>query len=438
MKNVHLSRGEPFRLSISLPGDKSISHRAVIFASIAKGVSTIRNFSGGKDNWSTVGAFRSLGIPIDAPDNTTLIIQGNGRYGFTAASDTIDCGNSGTTMRLMMGLLAAQPFRSMLDGDESLRRRPMNRVISPLKLMGARLKALRENNFAPIQIESCEKLQGIHYPMPIASAQVKSAILLAGLYAENETIVEEKEASRDHTELMLKEWGYSVSMSTGKIVLRRPLSDVPGREITIPGDPSSAAFFIALTLLTPLSSLIIENIGVNPTRTGFIEAVRRMGGNIELENERFSGGERVADIRVSSSALHGIDLCGADIPRTIDEIPMLAVLAAFADGATTIRDAHELRVKETDRIHALCSGLKAFGAPVTENQDGLIIHGGSPLIPGEVESFDDHRIAMAFAIGAARIEGESMIKNVSCVDISFPDFFRLLEAFHVPMKSLSQ
>ena len=407
---------------IAIPSDKSISHRSVMFGALALGKTTIHNFLMGDDCLSTIECFRKLGLTIEI-DGTTVTVYGKGLYGLTAPKDVLDCGNSGTTARLISGILAAQNFPSTLTGDASIQKRPMKRVIAPLTLMGARLQAT-DDSFCPIRIEP-SKLKGITYHSTVASAQVKSCILLAGLYADGPTTVTEPSISRDHTERMLAAFGASLTRE-GTAVTINPCKELYGGDITVPGDISSAAFFIVAALITPNSELTIKNVGINPTRRGVLDVLIEMGGDITLLNEQFIGGEPVCDLKVKSSKLHGTVIGGTIIPTLIDEIPALAVAAAFADGQTVIKDASELKVKESNRITALHSELTKMGADITVAEDGLIINGGKTLNGALLDTFDDHRMAMSLAIAACNASSPSTLLNPHCVSISFPNFFDLL------------
>ena len=414
----------PLHGDISVPGDKSIAHRAVIFGSIAQGRSRIFNLSDGDDNSRTVRAFRQMGVGISR-DGDALCIEGLGWRGLHAPAETVDCGNSGTTMRLLSGLLAGLPFHSELDGDASLRQRPMQRVIDPLTQMGAKITSKSGNGLAPLDIEGGD-LHGIHYSMPIASAQVKSAILFAALQAHGATTVEEPQPSRDHTEVMIRGFGGTVSVNGRSITLTGG-QNLVGREVRIPGDLSSAAFFIVAAALIPGSELTIRNVGCNPTRDGVIEVLLRMGAAIEKFNERTAAGEPVADFRVRGGKLHGVEVGPEFVARTIDEYPILAIAAALAQGTTVFADVQELRYKESDRIAAMAEGLRCLGVIVEERQDGMTIHGGPGFEGGAVRSFTDHRIAMSFAIAGLLSDHGVAVDDARCADISFPTFFELLE-----------
>jgi 3-phosphoshikimate 1-carboxyvinyltransferase len=409
---------------IIVPGDKSISHRAIMFASLAQGESRIRGLLRGEDCLSTMQAFKSLGIEVVEAGADELIVHGRGLDGLREPTDVVDCGNSGTTMRLMSGILVAQPFFSVLTGDQYLRQRPMGRVIGPLSGMGAKILGREDHSKAPLAIDG----GGLHpteYHSPIASAQVKSAVLLAGMQIEGTTTVYEPHLSRDHSERMLRYFGAGLeSFSGGARVTGRVA--LTGQDIEVPGDISSAAFFLVAGLIVPGSELLLQNVGVNPTRCGVIDILQQMGGSIELTNQRELSGEPVADLLVKSSSLHGIEIGGSLIPRAIDEFPVISVAATFASGTTTIRDAKELRVKETDRIAAMCETLGALGGVIEPREDGMVITGRHPLTGGRVNSFGDHRIAMSLAVAALVAEGDVEIADTACTETSFPGFWDLL------------
>jgi 3-phosphoshikimate 1-carboxyvinyltransferase len=412
------------RGEIAVPGDKSIGHRAVIFGSIAEGRTRIFNLSGGEDNRRTVQAFKDMGVDI-REEGGALCVDGRGWEGLSEPSHTIDCGNSGTTMRLLSGVLAGRPFSSRLDGDASLRRRPMQRVIDPLTRMGAKISAQADRGLAPLEIAGA-KLKGIHYQMPVASAQVKSAILLAGLQAEAVTAVEEPQNSRDHTELMIRGFGGQVSVDSRTISVRGG-QRLTGRDVRIPGDISSAAFFLVAAAMIPGSEVVIRGVGTNPTRDGVIEILRRMGADVEAMNARIETGEPVADLKVRGGRLKGVDIGPEMVARTIDEYPVLAVAAAAANGRTTMVGVKELRYKESDRIAAMAEGLRRLGIAVEEREDGMSIEGGKSLAGGKVRSYGDHRVAMALSVAGLASQGGIEIDDADCVDISFPSFFELLE-----------
>ncbi|MCK5912673.1 MAG: 3-phosphoshikimate 1-carboxyvinyltransferase [Desulfuromusa sp.] len=407
-----------------VPGDKSISHRAIMFASLAQGESRIRGLLRGEACLSTLKAFCSLGIEVVEKADDELIIHGRGLAGLQEPTDVVDCGNSGTTMRLMSGILAAQPFFSILTGDQYLRKRPMGRVINPLTAMGAKILGRDGHSKAPFAIDG----GGLHpteYHSPIASAQVKSALLLAGMQIEGTTTVYEPHLSRDHSERMLRYFGADLeSFAGGARVTGR--AQLQGCNVEVPGDISSAAFFLVAGLIVPGSELLLKNVGVNPTRSGIIDILQQMGGSIELTNRRDLSGEPVADLLVKSSDLHGIEIGGDLIPRAIDEFPVVSVAAAYATGVTIIRDAKELRVKETDRIAAMCESLGALGADIEPRDDGMQIIGRKVLSGGQVNSFGDHRIAMSMAIAALGSATEIKIKDTACTETSFPKFWELL------------
>jgi 3-phosphoshikimate 1-carboxyvinyltransferase len=413
----------PLRGKITVPGDKSIAHRAVIFSAVAHGKSRIFNLSGGDDNSRTVRAFRHMDVDIYR-DGDALCVEGKGWDGLKAPPAPIDCGNSGTTMRLLSGLLAGRPFHSELDGDASLRQRPMQRVIDPLSQMGARVKSRGGNCLAPLEIDG-GGLRGIHYRMPMASAQVKSAIVLAALQAHGETTIEEPQRSRDHTEVMVAGFGGGISLKDSTIIVKGG-SRLAAQDVHIPGDISSAAFFLAAAAMIPGSDLVVCDVGCNPTRDGVVEVLRRMGASIELANERFEAGERVADIHVTGGPLKGVEVGAELVARTIDEYPILAVVAAVAEGVTTFSDVKELRYKESDRIKAMTEGLRALGVSVEERVEGMTIEGGRRFHGGAVKSYADHRIAMSFAVAGLSSAGGVDIDDAACVDISFPAFFDLL------------
>jgi len=414
---------------ISVPGDKSISHRALMLGAIAEGETVICGLAPGEDVRSTIHCLRQLGVSIREKDNE-IYLKGYGRAGLQKSEKILDAGNSGTTMRLLSGILATQPFQTTITGDASLRRRPMRRIIEPLRQMGAKIES-QNNGRAPLIIDG-GKLHGIHYQLPIASAQVKSCVLFAGLNAEGETVVEETIPTRDHSERLLRKMGATISVDSNQhSVFSKRIhicaSELHGSEIDVPGDFSSAAFFIAAALLLPKSVLIIENVGINPTRTAFLGVVSEMGATIEMVNVRNESYEPVADLVIRQQHLQGVKVFGNRIPVLIDEIPILAIMATQAEGETQIREARELRVKESDRLTALTHNLRAMGAIVEELPDGLVINGPTKLRGAEVNSFGDHRITMAFAIAGLLADSPTIIHDAECVDISFPVFFELLK-----------
>lgn len=411
---------------LKVPGDKSISHRAVMFGSIAKGTTNIKGFLTGADCISTISIFKKMGIDIEL-DNTFVKVHGKGLYGLTCPHEILDCGNSGTTTRLVSGILSAQNFTSVLTGDKSIQKRPMNRIITPLSMMGADIKS--NDGFAPLTITG-SSLRGIRYNSPVASAQVKSAILLAGLYASSPTCVVEPAKSRDHTELMLKKFGANL-ISTKTSVTINPCSELFANDIDVPSDISSAAFFMAAAILVPGSELILENVGINPTRDGIIKVLKDMGANIEIINQTDSF-EPVADIKVAYSKLHSTCIGGDIIPTLIDELPLLAALASLAEGTTVIKDAGELKVKESNRIRVMCEELSKLGVDVVETEDGMEIKGADKLKGNvTIATHDDHRIAMTFAVLNLISEGEIKLDNKNCVEISYPEFFNDLNKVNI-------
>lgn len=417
-KTKHL-KGE-----ITVPGDKSISHRSIMLGSIASGITEVHGFLNGADCISSMNCFRQMGVDIDY-DGSIVTIHGNGLHGLKAPADTLDVGNSGTTTRLMSGILAAQNFSSRVIGDDSICRRPMKRIITPLAMMGADITSERGNDCAPLIING-RKLKGIHYDSPVASAQVKSCVLLAGLYADGETSVTEPYVSRNHTELMLNAFGGScTTLGTTATVTSDPV--LTGQKIVVPGDISSAAYFLVAGLIAENSEITIKNVGINPTRDGIIDVIKMMGGDITFANVNADSGEPTADITVKTSRLKGCVIEGDIIPKLIDEIPVIAILACFAEGETVIKDAAELKVKESNRIDVMVNNLSAMGADITGTDDGMIIRGGKPLHSAVIHSKKDHRIAMSFAVAAMCAEGETEILDADCVNISYPDFYRDLE-----------
>ena len=414
---------------ITIPGDKSISHRAVMFGSLANGTTEITNFLQGADCLATIDCFRKMGIEIEVSPEI-IRICGKGLHGLSAPQSVLDTKNSGTTTRLISGILAGQNFETILSGDASLNTRPMGRIIEPLSLMGGRIESMRGNNCAPLRI-SPSLLCGIHYHSKVASAQVKSAILLAGLYADQVTSVTEPVLSRNHTELMLSGFGgklhrFTDSATNLPTVSIEPEPNLDGQKIIVPGDISSAAYFIAAGLLVPHSEILIRNVGINPTRAGILTVCQNMGGDITFLNKKTVGGEPVADLLVRTSSLHGTVVEGSVIPTLIDEIPIISVLAAFADGTTTIKNAEELKVKETNRIETVSKNLTKMGGDIIPTEDGMIITGKGHLSGAKIDSFLDHRIAMAFSIAGLVADGETEVINSHCIDISYPAFFETL------------
>ncbi|MDI9818780.1 MULTISPECIES: 3-phosphoshikimate 1-carboxyvinyltransferase [unclassified Legionella] len=417
---------------ITVPGDKSISHRAIILGAIAKGTTTINGFLEGKDCLATLKAFQSMGVAIEGPVAQRVVIHGVGKYGLRAPQDVIDCGNSGTTMRLLAGLLAAQPFDSKLNGDESLQKRPMERVSRPLVQMGAEVTTTEGK--PPIHIRGGHPLYGIAYEMPEASAQVKSCLLLAGLYAQGETKIIEPGITRDHTERMLTTFSYPIQKAENTIIINSE-SECQGTDIIVPGDISSASFFIVAATLIPGSEVMIRNVGINPTRTGILQILTLMGADIGLNNKRLCGEELVADLCVRYAPLEGIDIPSDLVPIAIDEFPVIFIAAACAKGQTLLHGAKELRCKESDRIGAMVEGLQNLGVEAQAFEDGLYINGGT-LQGGEVNSFNDHRIAMAFAVAGAVAKKPVMIKNCLNVATSFPDFVKTANKINLAIKEI--
>ncbi len=409
--------------SIKIPGDKSISHRAVMFGSIAKGDTHITGFLPGDDCMSTIGCFRSLGIEIEA-NGENVTVHGKGINGLTAPKNNLDVGNSGTTIRLISGILSAQNFDTVLNGDASIQKRPMKRIINPLSLMGADIESTNDG-YAPLTIHG-KKLNAIEYTMPVASAQVKSSILLASLFAEGTTVINEPVASRNHTEIMLNHFGANIQKK-GNVITSTPVKELYAKDLEVPGDISSAAFFMVAGLIVPNSNIVIKNVGINPTRTGILDALIAMGGDITILNARESGGEAVADIQVKSSKLKATTLSGDIIPRMIDEIPVFSIAALCAEGTTYVKDAQELKVKESNRIATMAAELGKMGVKITETDDGMIIEGSQRLKGAEVYSHLDHRVAMSCAVAGLIAEGETVITEGDCVGISFPNFYELLE-----------
>lgn len=426
MENIIINPKGGLCGEINIPGDKSISHRSVMFAALASTPVVIKNFLYAEDCLSTVSCMKALGAKIEQDENKYLHVLGQGFRGLKEPANILDAGNSGTTLRLLTGILVGQSFFSVLTGDASLRSRPMARVVTPLSLMGAKINGRQQTRYIPISIIPSEQIKGIEYVMPMASAQVKSAILLATLFASSPSVVTEPYVSRNHTELMLETFGVKVERN-GTSVGVSPITELKAPEvIEVPGDISSAAFWLVGATIIPNSHLTLKNVGINPTRTGILDILRQMGANITIINERLSGAEPVADIVVKSSELTGAIIDGPIIPRLIDEIPILAVAALFAKGQTVIRGAEELRVKETDRLKAVASELGKMGAVIVETNDGLVIDGSQVLNFAQCNSYHDHRMAMSLAIAGAASKGVD-IEQPDCANISYPDFFRTLE-----------
>lgn len=406
---------------LSVPGDKSISHRAVMFSSIAEGTSEITGFLKGDDCLSTIRCMKQLGVVIHE-ENDKIIVEGRGLEGLQEPDSLLDVGNSGTTIRLLSGILATRPFSAVLAGDDSIAKRPMGRVTGPLKMMNAKIDGRDNGRFTPLTIRG-GNLVPVHYHSPIASAQVKSAVLLAGLGAEGKTTVTEPYRSRDHTERMLKAFGAKVEVEgTNASVYGQP--ELTATTVKVPGDISSAAFFLAGAAITPSSSVRLENVGINPTRTGILDVLEQMGADVTIQEEESSGNEPSATIEIKSSRLKGITISGELIPRLIDEIPAIAVLATQAEGRTVIKDAEELKVKETNRIDTMVNQLKKLGADIEATSDGMIINGPSELQGGSADSFGDHRIGMAMALCGLIADGPVTVKNTEAVAVSYPHFFK--------------
>ena len=413
---------KPLHGELTVPGDKSISHRSVMFGAISEGITEVTHFLKSADCLSTISCFRKMGITIEE-EAQTLLIHGKGLHGLSAPAEVLDTGNSGTTTRLISGILAGQSFESHLIGDASICKRPMGRIMKPLQAMGADIASDRGNDCAPLTIKG-HPLKAIHYDSPVASAQVKSCVLLAGLYADGPVSVTEPALSRNHTELMLSSFGASVT-SFGTTATILPDPHLLGQKVSVPGDISSAAYFICAALMVPGSEVLIRNVGINPTRDGILRVVRAMGADIEYRNIREQAGEKTADLLVRyTKDLHGTVIEGDLIPTLIDEIPVIAVLAATADGETVIRDAKELRVKESDRLTIMVDSLSAMGCDTEGTPDGMFIRGGRPMRGAQIDSHLDHRIAMSFAVASLVAEGTTAIQNAECVNISYPEFYR--------------
>ena len=401
---------------ITVPGDKSISHRGVMLGALANGVTEIDGFLSGADCLSTIDCFRKMGIPITI-DGSHVTVHGQGLYGLEKPAETLYTGNSGTTTRLLCGILAGQDFDTVITGDASICKRPMKRVVAPLSEMGARIRG----DYCPLYITG-SKLHGMEYRMPVASAQVKTSILLAGLYAEGQTVIHEPERSRNHTEFMLTAMGADLKVQ-GNDILLTPGKELAPQNISVPGDISSAAFFMVLAAILPDSRITIRNVGINPTRTGILDVFEAMGAEVKLQNIRTSAGEPAADITVSSSSLKGTVIGGDLIPRLIDELPVIAVAALFAEGETVIKHAQELKGKETNRIRAVVDEFRKCGAEIEETEDGMVIQGGKMLHGADFCSYADHRMAMSLTVLAQLLEGESTLDDEQCVSISYPKYF---------------
>ena len=412
--------------TLMVPSDKSISHRSIMFGAISSGKTTITNFLRGEDCLSTLAAFRSLGVNIE-DDGTTITVEGQGFAGLKKAKNTIDVGNSGTTIRLMLGILAGCPFETRLAGDASIAKRPMNRVMLPLNQMGAECQGVQQTEFPPISIRGTQNLQPIDYTMPVASAQVKSAILFAALQAEGTSVVVEKEKTRDHTEEMIRQFGGTLEVDGKKIMLTGP-QQLTGQNVVVPGDISSAAFFLVAGLVVPDSEILLKNVGLNQTRTGILDVIKNMGGSVTILNE--DEANHSGDLLVKTSQLTATEIGGAIIPRLIDELPIIALLATQAKGQTVIRDAEELKVKETDRIQVVADALNSMGADITPTEDGMIIKGKTSLHGAIVHTFGDHRIGMMTAIAALLVkDGQVELERAEAINTSYPNFFHDLEDF---------
>lgn len=409
--------------SVQVPGDKSISHRAIMFGALAQGTTTIEGFLMGDDCLSTISCFRSLGIDIQI-DGEHVTVTSGGRKAWKESDVVLDTGNSGTTTRLMLGLLAGTDFHSVMAGDESIARRPMKRIVEPLRLMGADIRGRANGHFTPLAVQGTA-LQAIDYTMPVASAQVKSAVLLAGLSAQGTTTIHEPVPSRDHTEIMLKHFGADISRN-GDIISLTGGQELHAAHVQVPGDISSAAFMIGAALIAEGSEIQLKNVGVNPTRTGLLDVFKAMGADIQASGHK-SEGEEAADLTVRSTLLTGTDIGGDVIPRLIDEIPLIALVATQAQGKTVIRDAEELRVKETDRIQAVVTELKKLGADIEATEDGMVIQGPTPLTGAAMNSYGDHRLGMMAAVAALIADGPVTIDDPGCISISYPNFFDHLD-----------
>ncbi len=423
LETFSVRKSKPLRGEVQPPADKSISHRAIIFGALSQGRSTVKNFLRAEDPLRTIAAFRQMGVEIQ-DRGEEVIIDGKGLTGLKEPSSIIDCGNSGTTMRLLCGVLAGQPFSATLSGDDSLRERPMQRVIKPLTEMGANI-ASQAGGYPPLTIHG-GNLSPINYKSPVASAQVKSAILIAGLYCDGVTRVSEPDKSRDHTERMLKAQGAGIEIRNLEISIKGKAHLRPF-DIIIPADFSSAAFFLVAGAVVPDSEILIKNVGINPTRTGLLDILQLMGADIKIENEHEVSGEPVADLHVRHSRLKGVTVGSDLILKAIDEFPILCVAASLSEGITKITGAEELRVKESDRIKTMAEALRKAGVEVEELKDGIIIEGGKRLRPASIQSHGDHRVAMSMAIAGLMAEGETIIEDTACVNTSFPKFIEMLE-----------
>lgn len=407
---------------ILTPGDKSISHRAALFNSIASGESKLTNFCVGDDKLAILNCLKGLGAAIEESNNS-IYIKGNGLNGLSEPKDILNAGNSGTTIRLVSGLLSGNDFYSVITGDKSLRNRPMERIVTPLSKMGAIISGRERNSLAPLTFRG-GNLTAIEYKMPVASAQLKSCLLIAGLYATGKTVIQEPGPSRDHTEKILQSMGSQIKINESTIEIQK--SELSSIDVNIPSDTSNSTFWIVAGCCHPNASIKLKNVGINPTRTGMLEVLNAMGANIKITNEKVEGGEPVADITVESSELIGVEISGDIIPKVIDELPILALAACFAKGKTIIKDSEELRVKESDRIKSTVNSLTKLGAQIEETKDGMVIKGGSQLVGSEVESFGDHRIAMTNGIAGLIAKGETTVINAESADVSYPTFWETL------------
>ncbi|ETT81141.1 3-phosphoshikimate 1-carboxyvinyltransferase [Viridibacillus arenosi] len=426
VKSKSLDYNKPtLRGKITVPGDKSVSHRSIMFGGIAKGRTTVSGFLLGDDCLNTIACFRKLGVQIEL-DGTNVVIESNGMATWQEPTDILYTGNSGTTTRLMLGLLAGSNVHTVLNGDESIAKRPMKRVINPLREMGAKITGRMDGQFTPLAIQGT-KLQAIDYTMPVASAQVKSAILLAGINAEGTTVIREKEVSRDHTERMLRQFGAEITNEDGIVSLKGG-QQLTATHVAVPGDISSAAFFLVAGTIAKNSEITLENVGLNHTRTGIIEVLQEMNANMSIEIDDESASEPTGTITVSTSELQGTTIGGDVIPRLIDEIPILALLATQANGQTVIKDAEELKVKETDRITAVVDELKKLGADIVATDDGMIINGPTPLTGSTIRTYGDHRIGMMGAIAALITKGAIELDDADCIAVSYPTFFEDVQA----------
>ncbi|MFC7442115.1 3-phosphoshikimate 1-carboxyvinyltransferase [Laceyella putida] len=421
---IRTSQRKPFRATLTVPGDKSISHRSIMFGAIANGITEVEGFLPGADCLSTIRCFGQLGVEIERLSETSVRVHGRGFAGLAEPVYPLDVGNSGTTIRLMLGILSGVPIFSTLIGDESIARRPMKRVVEPLRKMGARIDGRQDGRFTPLSVRG-GRLQGLTYESPIASAQVKSCLLLAGLNAEGYTIVREPYQSRNHTECMLPAFGVELETQGAEVKIKGG-QELTGTRVRVPGDISSAAFVLAAALMVPGSQVTVEQVGLNPTRTGILDAFRMMGAEVQVEVTDHWCNEPVGNVTIACEELRGVEIKGELIPRLIDEIPILAVVATQARGRTVIKDAQELKVKETDRIATTAQELRKLGAIIEETEDGMIIEGGTQLTGGSCHSHGDHRIGMAMAIAGFAASGEVVVEGAEAIDVSFPGFARLI------------